>query len=113
MAVLLYGHGDHRPGPHGGEIRMPGVFHTELVAINSRQYKVYLLDMKFADATTQDSHVKVSYEGKRAKCEKAEDHFKCTFKRSLKKKKGEILIEATRKGKRGKAIYAMPLKFSH
>ncbi|CAN5517721.1 hypothetical protein BH10BDE1_BH10BDE1_14200 [soil metagenome] len=50
--------GEEKPGPNGGEIRMPGAFHTEL-KVSGRQIWVYLLDLKFEKARTDKSSVVV------------------------------------------------------
>ena len=41
----LYGHGGNKPGPHGGKIKMPGMFHTELLLNSAHHFEIYLLDM--------------------------------------------------------------------
>ena len=42
----LLAHGTSEPGPHGGEIRMPGAFHVEALAVDGR-LRVYLLKHVF------------------------------------------------------------------
>ncbi|MDX9730993.1 MAG: hypothetical protein RBT63_04420 [Bdellovibrionales bacterium] len=56
-----FAHGEDAPGPHGGEIRMPGAFHTELKQAG-REFEVYLLDMQFKDATVRDGSVELNIE---------------------------------------------------
>ena len=48
----LFAHGGNKPGPHGGKIKMPGMFHTELILNAPNDFKVYLLDMKFKNPET-------------------------------------------------------------
>ena len=58
LSVIATAHGEDKPGPNGGEIRMPGAFHTEL-KVSGREIWVYLLDMKFEKARTDKSSVEV------------------------------------------------------
>ena len=46
LSVNLFAHGEDKPGPHGGYIRMPGSFHTEVVK-EKAGYRVYLLDINW------------------------------------------------------------------
>ena len=45
-ATNAFAHGEDKAGPHGGFIRMPGAYHTEVVPVSKNQAKVYLLDMQ-------------------------------------------------------------------
>lgn len=49
-------HGEDKPGPNGGEIRMPGAFHTEVKG-KSREFEVFLLDIDFKNPTITNSSV--------------------------------------------------------
>lgn len=51
-------HGEDKPGPNGGEIRMPGAFHTE-VRGKSREFEIFLLDIGFKNPTIENSSVEV------------------------------------------------------
>lgn len=35
-----FAHGEGKPGPNGGEIRMPGAFHTEAITVEKNKLKV-------------------------------------------------------------------------
>ena len=58
---LVFAHGMNKPGPNGGEIRMPGPFHTEAKAEGANKLKVYLLDMNFKNPVTANSSVEVTF----------------------------------------------------
>ncbi len=111
----VYAHGEQKPGPHGGEIRMPAAFHTEVLSPASNKLKIYLLDMKFQSATTVNSTVDVAFEGKRiheAVCEKENDYFSCEFKEAVLNTSGKLHVTAIRKNQKGSMVhYATPLKF--
>ncbi len=53
---FAYGHGEEKPGPNGGEIRMPGAFHTEVKG-TAREFEVFLLDIEFKNAIVANSNV--------------------------------------------------------
>ncbi len=56
---LALGHGENRPGPHQGRIKMPGAFHTELVPIDPQNFRIYLLDANLKNPTVKKSSVEV------------------------------------------------------
>lgn len=114
-STTLWAHGENKPGPHGGHIRMPGPFHTELVVKNEKTIFIYLLDMEFKNPVVTESSVTLSLKsGDKSKsfpCKPDKDKFKCEspiFK--LGDHKGELLVEATRLGvKANSASYTFPL----
>lgn len=99
-AGFAHAHGEDKPGPNGGEIRMPGAFHTELVrGEKGAPAKVYLLDMEWKNPTVKDSAVSVSLDGKPAKdCKPAKDHFTCELGLA-----NSVSITAKRAGQQGNA----------
>lgn len=114
--ILSWSHGNDKPGPHGGNIEMPGAFHTELVLDKDQSAHIYLLDMNFQNSTTKDSSVKVFARDKKEtvpfNCAIMADHFHCvpTKKYST---KADLVIQATREKAVGnEAIYKLPLKFN-
>lgn len=115
MGSDVFAHGEDKMGPHGGYIRMPGAFHTELVPAGDNAFKVYLLDMQWKNASVKNSKLKLSLQSKRtwvATCASEADYFLCKFKPdpglSL---NGELVVEAVRDGQIGKAMsYPLPLK---
>lgn len=109
-----FAHGENVPGPHGGHIRMPGAFHTELV-LNSDSAKVYLLDARFKNPMTKNSQVGLilnsHHESKEISCIVKEDHFDCPLPAKLTGFSG-ISVKAVRNGAKGQeAKYPLPLSF--
>lgn len=117
-SVLSSAHGEDKPGPHEGHIRMPGAFHTEVVITTSQKIKVYLLDMNWQNPVVKNSNIQVTYKSKRlekAACSVTSDHFTCEFSKKVDlTKKGTLNIEAEREGNKGAtAIYELPLSHHH
>lgn len=113
---LCFAHGEDKPGPNGGSIRMPGNFHTEVVSLGKNKIKVFLLDVSFANPTVIESSVNVTFQTRKtfkSQCEKNENAFVCTFDSAVDlNSKGKLLINATRDKQTGNvAEYATPLKF--
>ncbi|MDZ4726091.1 MAG: hypothetical protein SH817_08035 [Leptospira sp.] len=113
----LFAHGEHKPGPHGGEIRMPGAFHTEVSSYKDLGFKVYLLDINFENPISKDSYVqgKVLSKGKEIalKCSTHPDHFYCEFPKGISLNEGELILSPTRAGNKGaEAKYKLPLNES-
>jgi hypothetical protein len=111
LASYAFAHGENKPGPHGGHIRMPGAFHTELI-LQSHMAKVYLLDMQFKNPIIKNSNLKMSVESKenlkQVSCATKEDFFECHIPDIENVR--SIQIKATRNGASGKEItYSLPL----
>lgn len=117
LPTMTLAHGEDQPGPHGGSIRMPGAFHTEVLVNNDKSVQVYLLDMNFKNPTTKDSKVELKIENKKKvstfKCAPMDDHFHCHSEdKSL--QKGQLIVQATRENAVGnEAVYDLPLKYSN
>jgi hypothetical protein len=112
---VVFAHGEDKPGPHGGVIRMPGALHTEVVELTSDSVAVYLLDMNFEEPTVEDSSVKavVSQDGKEREleCKAEEDRFLCKVPSGTTLSHGSLVLEATRKGVRGvPTSYPLPCR---
>lgn len=107
-------HGENQLGPHGGYIRMPGAFHTEVTADGPEQIRVYLLDVNWENPSTKNSTVAatwVSEERSKASCRAEKDFFVCKFARPLDLKRGRIDVEATRENQSGARVsYPLPLR---
>lgn len=58
IATFAHAHGENKPGPHGGEIRMPGAFHVE-VKLSGRELQVFLLDIEFKSPVIENSSVEI------------------------------------------------------
>lgn len=117
VSSLVWAHGEDKPGPHGGVIRMPGAFHTELVSQGSNQLKVYLLDINFKNPTVKDSKVELALkknkQSLKAKCEPQTDFFMCKFSDKVALKVGVIELKAVREGQVGNLMtYQLPLALS-
>lgn len=120
MPALSWAHGENKTGPHGGHIRMPGAFHTELVLDQEQNVKIFLLDINFKNPSVKDSKVGVV-----AKSGKTLVNFKCTemveeaphFHCIPEQKfllKGELIVKAVREKSVGnEAVYKLPLPYHH
>ncbi|MEY4632224.1 MAG: hypothetical protein RIQ81_2344 [Pseudomonadota bacterium] len=116
MEFKALGHGESKPGPNGGHVRMPGAFHTELVpAGDKKAFKIFLLDLNFNSPLVKKSSVKLEYSGSdnaQAICKPAKDFFDCQFKSPIPQDVGVLKVSATRQGIKGAvAEYQLPLKF--
>lgn len=112
----VFAHGEDAPGPHGGIVRMPGAYHTELLPVSETAFRVYLLDMNFEEPVTEDSSIHAVYEGGSEKteitCSPVEDYFQCQADAPL--VKGKVLIGSQREGSRGSIhSYDLPLEKPH
>ena len=74
--ALAWAHGEDKPGPHGGQIQMPGNFHVEAVQ-RKDGFEFYLLDMEFKNPTVTNSTLTATWESKGQKQE-----LKCVPKKS-------------------------------
>lgn len=111
---LAFGHGEDKLGPHSGFVRMPGAFHTEVVKITNKKFKIYLLDIEWKNPSLKDSSVEATLATKsgeeQAVCETKDNYYECSLKNgSL--KKGVLNIQAKRENATGGiATYKLPLK---
>lgn len=113
---VAYAHGEDRPGPHSGFIRMPGAFHIEVVP-DGQGLNVYLLDLEWSHPLTEGSTMKAEIrQGEQVSllaCVASEEAFKCPLPSGTSLDKGELTIQATRRGAFGMpAHYLLPLKLS-
>lgn len=103
LTPYAFSHGENKPGPHGGQIRMPGAFHTELL-VETHMARVYLLDVNFKNPTTLNSTVsmKVGSDSnfKEVSCSPKVEYFECHIPEVEKVK--DIQVKATRNGVSGK-----------
>jgi hypothetical protein len=114
FSLNVFAHGEDKPGPHGGFIKMPGAFHTELVQLSPNQLRVYLLDIHFKNPVVENSSIKLSTRFRkliRAKCKPEKDSFLCDFPKSVSlTRRGELRVQATRLGQVGVPVeYKTPL----
>lgn len=109
----IFAHGEDTPGPHGGFIRMPAAFHTEVIS-DKKGFKVILLDINFKHPTVKDSSVQAQAQfGKQTislQCKPQADYFLCPLQKSWKQKKGRLDITAVREKTEGAVVsYPLPL----
>lgn len=110
-------HGEDKPGPHQGFIRMPGAFHTEVKDEGPRGFKIYLLDVSLKNPSVDDSLVEATVSAKDGRsialaCKVEGKAFICQGPEGLKKESLSALsIKAKRKGVQGGvAQYPLPLR---
>ena len=107
-------HGMNKAGPHGGFIRMPGMYHIELVP-SGLELKVYFLDMNFKPMPINDASLELILVGKKpqkAQCLKEIHFFRCDTNEQSYKKYKEVSVESSINGSEDvKSVYKVPLKF--
>jgi hypothetical protein len=113
-APSAFAHGEDKPGPHGGVIRMPGAFHTEVVARGNNAIDVYLLDFNWKNPIIKDSSVSVHHvDGERRtelKCKPLETLFSCLAE-SVALRSGSLRVKASHLGMQGiEVTYPLPLR---
>lgn len=112
---ISWAHGEDKPGPSGGHIRMPGGFHIELTLDSQQEAHIFLLDMAFANPTAKDSKVEIKWvAGKKQipfQCGvMGGNHFHCVPTKKYPLKKGELRVLAIREKAQGQeAVYKLPL----
>lgn len=114
LGLTALGHGEDRPGPNGGYIRMPGGFHTEVILLAPNSLKIYLLDMDWKKPSVLNSKLSIVHKLKKTmpgKCSVEDDHYLCTFPKSINlEKKGELIVDAQRENQKGNVVkYELPL----
>ncbi len=108
-------HGEEKPGPNGGHIKMPGGFHTELEIDPVQGAHIFLLDMNFKNPTVKDSSVSAFFETESDQISyncgiMGNNHFHCVPSKKL-PTKGELHIKATREKAIGnEVVYSIPLQ---
>lgn len=113
-SLSVFSHGEDKPGPNGGFLRMPGTFHTEVILTSTNTLKIFLLDINWKNPTVKNSSLKVIHKESKllANCSVESNYFICQFSDNVDlKKKGELLVEADMNGQKGMAVsYELPLK---
>lgn len=114
MSQYAFGHGEDKAGPHGGFIRMPGAFHTELVPVNSNTLNVYLLDINWKNPTVKGSSLIVTHKESNSAgaCKASSEFYVCQFPKNVDlTKQGELSVEAQRENQKGMlVVYELPFK---
>ncbi len=119
VTLPVLGHGEDKLGPHGGHIKMPGAFHTELVLAGPGKVNIYLLDFNMKNPSVRDSSVVLSLHGRgrvsapcvQRKDDRNDDYFACEFPPMADfAKKGALVLEAQREKQKGQVVrYELPL----
>ncbi len=113
-SLKLFAHGENKPGPHGGFIKMPGAFHTEIVPNTDSSFKLYLLDINWKNPSVKDSSLNVLHKPSNSKaiCKIEKNYYYCKLDKTIKlKNNGSLTVEAKREGQNGIAMeYMLPLK---
>ncbi len=107
-------HGEDKPGPHGGIIRMPASYHSEIVPRTDSSFQVYLLDIQFNNPLVNKSSVRavVKHEGSKVElsCLVKEDHFVCETIGDTTLQSGTLALVTMRQGVTGSnQIFELPL----
>lgn len=115
LGTPAWGHGMNHPGPNGGEIRMPGIFHTE-VYMEGKIIRAYLLDGEMQNAVIEKStvsgYVKRGAEKFDLICKVEKDYFGCRAGAGREVLPGDrVVLQANRQGQAGIAIYQFPFKY--
>lgn len=115
-ANLAFAHGEDKPGPNGGFIRMPGGFHTEVLPIGKNKLKVFLLDIEWKNPSLKNSSVEIRIESGEKKatgsCAQKDNYYECVFPKGIDLgKKGILFVRAKRESQQGMEInYELPLR---
>ena len=113
FASTCFAHGEDKPGPHNGAIRMPGAYHIEVIP-GKDALNIMLLDINFKNPTVLNSFIKVKIKhGKNAyalRCESMDNYYSCPVSTKLLARKGTLSIESERQMAEGIPVeYALPL----
>ncbi|QDK38098.1 hypothetical protein [Bdellovibrio sp. NC01] len=115
FSLNVFAHGEEKPGPHGGHIKMPGGFHTELEMDPQQGAHIFLVDMNFENPTVKDSSIQARFKSGKTEipftCSvMGGNHFHCVPSKKL-PASGQLLIKATREKFVGNEVaYDLPLK---
>ena len=114
FAFACYAHGEDKPGPHNGAIRMPGAYHVEVIP-GKDALNIMLLDINFKNPTVLNSFIKVNIkQGKSAyvlRCESMDNYYSCPVSTKLLARKGTLHVESERQMAEGIPVeYTLPLK---
>lgn len=117
FSTQLFAHGEDKPGPHGGFIKMPGGYHTELVVNKDQSFHVFLLDMNFKNPTIRDSSVEATLTSKNQKipfeCSAMDrNHFHCKSEKKYTLGQGKLTLDVVREKAKATAVYDLPLKLT-
>lgn len=116
LSTSALAHGEDKPGPHGGHVRMPASFHTELLQDSSAfTFKIYLSDVHFGNVDNKTSELSAkaltSSGDVELSCQKVETFFQCSAPLPSGVVASELRVNSKYKDQpRATAIYKLPLK---
>lgn len=116
VSSFAFAHGEDKPGPHGGFVRMPGAFHTEIAPDSDTEFKMYLLDINWKNPSVKDSTIDIQFIDKSTKiavqCQQGINFFQCQLAKGHTLKKGKLIVKASREKAVGSEVtYNLPLSF--
>lgn len=115
LSTSVFAHGMNKPGPNNGYIRMPGLYHIELVA-EKNIIKFYFLDIEFKPLPLTKATLRMELKGTSdvvVDCVKGMEYFSCDTKIQDLKKFSEIEVKTSKASeKEASSIYSIPLSFS-
>jgi hypothetical protein len=106
-------HGENTTGPHGGIIRMPGAFHTEVLH-KKNGYQVYFLDINMVNPTvlktTLEAFLTLEQKKIPLSCQQNKDSYFCESQLSLtSSQQGQLNLMTTYQGQAGEMVsYSLP-----
>ena len=100
FVVQAFGHGEDKPGPHGGRIEMAKNVHTEVAADKDGSFHIFLLDGNVENPTVKNSSLEalIKSEKKDLKLQcsvMGGTHFHCKMKEK-RPRSGTLLLKAKR-----------------
>lgn len=109
-------HGESKPGPHGGLVRMPGEFHVEVVPrTGAAAFDAYLLDLQNRNPITFASRVRgyIEKEDKKSwfSCEPVSDHFLCNVPSDLNGISGQLTLQTVKQIEAGSPTTGRPVNY--
>ena len=101
-ALQLFAHGEDKPGPHGGMIKMAKTIHTEVASDKDGSFHIFLLDINFSNPTVKNSTLSGSIASSQGDfkldCSVMEGtHYHCKTK-NVRPKIGKLNLKANRDG---------------
>lgn len=116
LAPAAWAHGENKPGPQGGYIRMPGAYHVELIPYQNQGFKVRLLDLQFRPAPLKGAKLRLVWQqGKQQqvlRCGVHPDHFYCEGPEGKRPNRGRLILSSEHLGRKGLDVtYLLPLTY--
>ncbi|MBY0315907.1 MAG: hypothetical protein K2Q26_10330 [Bdellovibrionales bacterium] len=102
LSFQLFGHGEEKPGPHGGVIEMAKNVHTEVNADKDGSFHIFLLDGNIESPTVKNSSLEATIKSAKKDVKlicsvMGGTHFHCKSKEA-RPNEGKLLLKAKRDG---------------